>query len=133
MSNYLGTLYIGAVSFVIESLSRTVVNSLSGLSSDIVKLLQEVGDDLSVCVLNILPKVSSLCDLMWPHVVHLIKGSCLGASYTKLAWCRYIFCSWRYVFYLSCNSTRPVRWNSMQFLAVCHHFENFGDHRYSDS
>ena len=26
---------------------------------------QEVGDDLSVCLLNILPKVSSL---MWPHV-----------------------------------------------------------------
>ena len=31
-----------------------------------------------------------------PHVGHLIKGSCLGASYTKsapcLVWCRYIFC-----------------------------------------
>ena len=32
---------------------------------------------------------------MWPHVGHLIKGSCLGTSYTKLApclvWYRYIW------------------------------------------
>ena len=36
------------------------------------------------------------------HVDHLIKRSCLGASYSKLApclvWYRYIFCRQRYVF-----------------------------------
>ena len=98
---------------------------------------QEVGDNLNVCVLNILPKVSSLCDLMWPQVDHLIKRSCLEASYTKLSpslvWCRYIFCRWRYVFYLSRDPTRPLLCNAMQFLAACHHPEKFGDHRYSDS
>ena len=59
---------------------------------------QELGDDLSVCAMNILPKVSSLPSLLainlmkmeicifqtitWPHVVRLIEGSCLGASST---------------------------------------------------
>ena len=73
------------------------------------ELKQEVGDGLSVGVLNILPKVSSLPRLlatslnerrdmfMWPHDGHLIKGSCLGASYTKLTpslmWYRYILCN----------------------------------------
>ena len=41
----------------------------------------------------------------WPHFGHLIKGSCLGVSYTKpaacLVWFPYIFCWWRHVFYLS--------------------------------
>ena len=54
---------------------------------------------------------------MWPHVGHLIKGSYLGASYTKLAlWlalCPYIFCRWRYIFYLSFNTTRPFCWDFM--------------------
>ena len=64
---------------------------------------QEVGDELSVFFLNILPKVNTLPSLLvtslvkveififqtvtWPHVGHLIKGSCLGASYTKSAPC----------------------------------------------
>ena len=66
--------------------------------------------------LNNLPKVSSLPSLLAiklvkmenidfsnrPHVGHLIKGSCLGASYTKsvpcLVWCRYIFCRLRMCF-----------------------------------
>ena len=98
---------------------------------------QEVGDDLSVCLLNILPKGSSRCDLTWPHVGHLNKGPCLRASYTKLAislaWCRYIFCRWRYVFYLSRDPRRPLRSDAMQVLAPCHHHEKFSDHRYSDS
>ena len=79
---------------------------------------QEVGDDLSVCMLNILLKVSSLPGLwainlvkveieifqtvMWPHIGHLIKGSCLGASYTKLPPClvtyRSIFCREIYIY-----------------------------------
>ena len=79
-------------------------------------LQQEVGDDLRVCMMNFLPKVSSLCDLMWPDVHHLIKGSYLGACYTKLAlllvWCRYIFCRWRYVFDLSSDPTRPLCWDT---------------------
>ena len=72
-------------------------------------------------MLNILPKVSSLPILLdinlvkmenihflnWPHVGHLIKGSCLGASYTKsapgLVWCRYIFCRLR--MYFICHMT----------------------------
>ena len=68
---------------------------------------QEVVDDLSVCVMNILPKVRSLPSLLAinlmkmetyifqtvtrPHVGHLIKGSYLGASTTmsapSLLWC----------------------------------------------
>ena len=72
-------------------------------------------------MLNILPKVSSLPILLdinlvkmenihflnWPHVGHLIKGSCLGASYTKsapgLVWCWYIFCRLR--MYFICHMT----------------------------
>ena len=60
---------------------------------------QEVDDDLSVCVLNIQqptkfinykPRESRdifFKTVMWPNIGHLIKGSCLGASYTKLAPC----------------------------------------------
>ena len=44
---------------------------------------QEVGDDLSVCVLNILPKVSSLCDLMWPQVGHFTSSK--GHAWEPLA------------------------------------------------
>ena len=82
---------------------------------------------LFVCTLNILPKASSLPSLLAinlvkmenihfsnrPHVGYLIKGSCLGASYTKsapcLVWCRYIFCRLRYVFYFSRDPTKPLR------------------------
>ena len=92
---------------------------------------QEVADDLSVCVLNILPKVSSLPSLlvinlvkveiqifqtvMWRHVGHLIKGSCLGASYTKLAPSlvlgRYIFSGWKIciLFVTWPHETTPLR------------------------
>ena len=74
-------------------------------------------------MLNILPKVSSLPGLLdinltkvkiqifqritWSHFRHLIKGSCLGASYTKsavsLIWCPYIFCRWKnlYCFHMT--------------------------------
>ena len=81
------------------------------------KRKQELGDDLSVCVLNIVLKTSSLPSLLTvnltkveiqisqtvtrPHVGHFIKGSCLGASYTKsapcLVWYPQIFCRWKYV------------------------------------
>ena len=106
-----------------------------------VQTQQQVGDHLSICVLNILPKFSSLCDLMWPHVGLLIKGSCLGASYTKLVpslvWSRYIFCRWRYVFYLSCDPTRSLRCHAYiyawELLTACRHLEKFGDHRHCDS
>ena len=83
---------------------------------------------LFVCMLNILPKVSSLPSLLAinlvkmqnthfsniPHVGHLTKGSCLGASYAKtapcLVWCRYIFCRLRYVFIFICpHKTTPLR------------------------
>ena len=79
----------------------------------------------------------------WPQVGHLIKGSCLGASNTMSApcllwWCRYVFCRWRYVFYLSRDPTRPLRWDVMriygwELLAACRHPEKFGDHRHYDS
>ena len=67
---------------------------------------------------------------MWPHVGHLIKGPCLGTSYTKLApclvWYQYIFCRYRYLFYLSRNPTRPLhsmsciymRENSLQHVTT---------------
>ena len=76
------------------------------------------------------------------HVGYLIKESCLGASYTKsapcLVWCWYIFCRLRYVFYLSRDPTKPLRWDAMhiygwELLTACHHPEEFGDHRHSDS
>ena len=119
---------------------------------------QEVGDDLSICTMNILPKVSSRPSLLvitlmkmkiqifqtvtWPHVDHLIKGSCLGASNTMsapcLLWCRYIFYRWRYVFYLSRDPARPLHLDVMriygwELLATCHHPYKFGDHRHSHS
>ena len=63
------------------------------------KLMQEMGNVLSVCVVNILPKASSLSILlninlmkvekqifqtvMGPPIGHLIKRSCLGAFYIK--------------------------------------------------
>ena len=119
---------------------------------------QEVSNDLSVCMLNILPKVKSLLCLlainlvkveiqifqtvMRPHFGHLIKGSYLGASYTKLApclvWYQYIFWGWRYVFYLLRDPTRLLRWYVLhiygwQLLATCHHPEKFDDHRHYDS
>ena len=114
---------------------------------------QEVGDDLSICMMNILHKVSSLpsslaINLMkieiqifqavtWPHLGHLIKGSCLGASETMSAPSQYIFCRWRYVFYLSLDPTRPLRWDVMciygwELVAACHHPEKFGHHSHSD-
>ena len=119
---------------------------------------QEFGDDLSVCVLNIFPKVNSLLSLLainlveeevkifqtvvWPQVGYLIKGSCLGASYTKSppcpVWYRCSTWRWRYVFYLSLNHTRPLRPDVMniygwELLAACHYPKKFGDHRHSYS
>ena len=81
-------------------------------------------------MLNIFSKVSNLPSLLavnftkveiWiiqivtlPHVSHFIKGSCLGVSYTTsapcLVWCPYIFCRWRYVFFLSHDPTRSFYW-----------------------
>ena len=119
-------------------------------------LKQEVGDDISVCTLNILHKVSSLPSLLainlvkveiwivqwvtWPHVVHLTTELYLGASYTESnhwpVWCPYIFCCWRYVFYFSRDLTRLLNWSFMhicwwELLALCHHTEKFGDHSHS--
>ena len=46
-----------------------------------------------------------------PHVGHFIKGSCLGASYTKaapcLVWCLYTFCRLR--MYFICHMTPQSR------------------------
>ena len=119
---------------------------------------QDVGDELGVCVLNILPKARSLPSLLainlvkvkiqifqtvtWPHFGHLIKGFCLGVSYTKstpfLVWCKYIFYRWIYVFYLSRDPTRTFHWDVMhiygwELLASCYHRERLGGHRHSDS
>ena len=119
---------------------------------------QEFDDDLSVYLMNILPKVSSLPNLLainfmkmeiqivqtvtWPHVGHLIKGSCLGASNTMSApcqlWCRYIFWWWRHVFCLSRDPTSPFCWDVIriygwELLVTCHHTEKFGGHKHSDS
>ena len=56
----------------------------------------------------------------WPHVDHLMKGSCLEASNTMsdpcVLWCWCIFCMWRYVFYLLRDITRPLLWDIMQFM-----------------
>ena len=99
---------------------------------------QEVGGDLNICVMNILPKVSSLPSLLainlmkmeiqifqtvtWSQVGHLVKGSCLGASNTMsapcLLWCWYIFCSCRYIFYLSRDQKRPLRWDVTLLLVT---------------
>ena len=109
-------------------------------------------------MLNIFPKVSSLPNLLalnfvkveiwifqtvtWCHVGHLIKGSCLRTSYTKLGpclvWYQYISCRQRYVFYLSHDPITPLRWDVMliswwELLAACHNPEKFGDHRHSNS
>ena len=106
--------------------------------------------------MNILPKVSSLPSLLAmnlvkmehidfsnrPHVGHLVKGSCFGASYTKsatcLVSCRYIFCRLRHAFYLSHDPIKPLHLDVIhiygwELLAACHHPEKFGDHRHSDS
>ena len=116
--------------------------------NNLTKFIQEVGNDLSVCVLNIVPKASSLPSLLamnlmkveiqifqtvtWPHLGDLTKGSCLGASYNKsapcLVWCSYIFCRWIYVFYLSRDPTRPLHWGVMyiygwELLLACHHLD----------
>ena len=45
-----------------------------------------------------------------------------------LLWCWYIFCRWRYVFYLSLDPTKPLRWDvrriyGWELLAACHHTE----------
>ena len=97
------------------------------------KLMQEMGNVLSVCAVNILPKASSLSILlninlmkvekqifqtvMGPPIGHLIKQSCLGAFYIKwtpcLVWCPCYFCWWYYVFYLSRDPTRPLHWGVM--------------------
>ena len=104
-----------------------------------------------VCMLNIVPKVSSLPSLLpinlvkmedidfsnRPHVGHLIKESCLGASEPCLVWCWCIFCRLRYVFYLSRDPTKRLHWDVMhiygwELFAACHHTEKFGDHRHSE-
>ena len=105
-----------------------VIQTIQLLSNVCYKKQQEVGDGLSVCVLNILPKVSSLLSLlainvmkveiqifqtvMSPHVGHLIKGSSLGTAHTTLApclvWYRYTFCRQKYVFYFSGDLKRSL-------------------------
>ena len=122
---------------------------INGCINYVLQDKQEVDDDLSVCMLNILPKVNSLPSLLaiilmkmeieifqtvtWPHVDHLIKGSCMGVSNTKSTrLCWYNLCRWRYVFYLSREPTRPLRWDAMhiygwELLTSCHHPEKFYD------
>ena len=104
------------------------------------KVQQEAGDDLSFCELHVFPQVCSLPSLLainlmkmeiqifqtvaWPHVDHLNKGSCLGASTTKpepcLLWCRCIFSKWRYIWksnaltLLSPNVKWYKRWKLMR-------------------
>ena len=95
---------------------------------------QEVGDDLSICMMKILRKVSSLSSSLainlmkieiqifqavtWLHLGHLIKGSCLGAFETMSAPSQYIFCRRRYVFYLSFDPTRQLRWDVMPMVTI---------------
>ena len=123
-----------------------------------IKKKQEVSDDLTVCVLNILRKACNISSLVainlmkmemeifqtftWPPVDHLIKGSCLGASNTQsalwLLWCRYIFCRWRFVFYLPREPVRPLHWDVMhiyqwELLATCRSSEESSDYRHFDS
>ena len=66
-----------------------------------------------------------------PRDFTLVK--CLGASYTNSApcvvWYLYIFCRWRYVFYLSRDPTKLLLW---ELLPACHHPEKFCGHRHSD-
>ena len=83
---------------------------------------QEVRDDLSVCVLNTLPKVCSLLSLLAVNLtkvgyrffkksrdltlVTISKGHAWEPA-PCLVWCPHIFCWWRYVFHLSRDPTRP--------------------------
>ena len=54
-----------------------------------------------------------------PHVGHLTKGYCLGASYTKsapcLVWCWYIFC-WYILFVTWLHKTTPLRCHAYSWL-----------------
>ena len=85
--------------FIVEEISN-MIKTVNGE----IKQSQGISEDLSICVRNSLPKVSSLPKLLainlmkveiqifqtviWPYVGDLIKGSCLRTSYTKLVpWC----------------------------------------------
>ena len=56
-----------------------------------------------------------------------------------LVWCPWIISKWRYnVINFSLDLTRPPYWgfiriNEWKLLAVCHHPDKFGDHRYFDN
>ena len=55
-----------------------------------------------------------------------------------LVGCRYIFCRWSFVFYLSRDPTKLICGDFMQIygwelLPTCHHSYKFGDHRHSNS
>ena len=114
---------------------------------------QEVGDDLSVCVLNLFPKFNTMPSLV---VISLVKVEILifqivtwskghsalrfGTSHDKSSQfrCSWVFCKCRYnVFSLSRDLTRPLHLGVMQIfgwelLAACHHLDKFGHHRHCD-
>ena len=118
--------------------SITQIKNCLQISYLLIQSQQEFGNDLTVCVLNILHKTSGLPVLLasnlqtvrWTHVRHFIKRSWLEASYTNSAlcpvWCPYTFYRRRYVFYLSSDL-------SVMLLAAGHHSENFFGQRHSDS
>ena len=97
---------------------------------------------LEVCQTSQKSRYRSFITITWPHVGYFIKGSCLGGFYTKsapcLVWCPYIFCRWRYVFYLSLEPTRPLHSGVMhiygwELFAACNHSEKFDVHGHSDN
>ena len=108
-------------------------NCRSVWENNLTKFKREVGVDLSVCVLNILPKACSL-QVYWLKtlrewryrffkrsfnltLVTWSKDHVLGTSHIKLVpclvWYTYIVCREIYVFYLSLDLTRTLHWGTM--------------------
>lgn len=58
----------------------------------------------------------------WPLFGHVIKGLCLGVSFTKSAACLlcwpYFFCRQRHVLYLSRDFTTPLHWGTLKNLVA---------------
>ena len=60
----------------------------------------------------------------WSLDQRVMFGSLYYQVSPSLLWCWYIFCRWRYVFHLSRDPTRPLRWDVMrlyvwELLTVC--------------
>ena len=94
------------------------------------ELKQEVGDDLSVGVLNILPKINSLPSLLhinlvkveiWSCDLMLVKGLCLGASCVVS------------IHSLQVDICILFVTVKISLIYMSDHPEKFGDHRHSDN